>query len=668
MSESLLKAVEDILDFAVFELSTIKPSDWAEKNRTMDSSVSRFKGKFSYDVTPYTREIVDCLHPSHPARRIAVMKGAQVGLSTGLIESGIGYIISQQPGNILMLTGHSDLTEESIAKIDNMIDTCGLRHLIKSNVQRARSMKTGDTNKKKEFPGGSLVSGSATNHKLLMQRSVMYGFIDDYDAAPKESKTDGSTTDLIRQRFAAYADKMKLFFISTPRIKENSNIEPLFYQGDQRKYHIPCTNCGDLIHLEWAIDLEGKEKAGIHYKLDDNGKLISGSVGYICQSCGGFFDDKNKHEQNLNGIWISTGEPSEPDFYSYHLNSLYAPAGMYNWEHYVRQYLEANPAHLPRREHLHKTFMNLCLGLPYESESKEIKANQLQENIRPYDIGTIPEKLSLKDGNGKIVLLTCASDLNGKEEDARLDYEVVAWSETGASYSVCHGSIGTFVPRENQKKFKEDRERWTYEHHRSNTVWTEFDQILSKIYLTDTGRKMKVFITGVDTGHYTKPAYDYVDRSNNLVVGLKGVDVNKYVKVEQDKTIFRPAKERPKLYLVEVNRVKDKLAELIQLKWDQGNDEVQPIGFMNFPTPSEGLYLFNNYFSHYEAEKRSVDDKGGYPVYRWTKKDSVVQNHFFDVRIYNIVMKDILVDMVCKELKIKNPTWEDYVNAVIPKK
>jgi hypothetical protein len=105
----------------------------------------------------------------------------------------------------------------------------------------------------------------------------------------------------------------------------------------------------------------------------------------------------------------------------------------------------------------------------------------------------------------------------------------------------------------------------------------------------------------------------------------------------------------------------------MQLKWDSGNDEVQPLGFMNYPTPSNGLYLYNNYFAHFEAEKRSIDDKGGYPVYRWTKKDSYVQNHFFDVRIYNIVVKEILVELVCKELKIKNFGWEDYVNTLIKK-
>lgn len=658
----------EILEFGRHKLSTIKPSEWTEKNRTMDSSVSRYKGRFSYDVTPYTREIVDCLAPDHPARIVAVMKGAQIGFSTGVIEPGVGWIISQQPGNVLFLTGHADLAEEAVAKIDHMIDSCGIRHLIRPTIKRVRAMKTGDTNLKKEFPGGSLVSGSAGNHKLLRQRSVMYGFIDDFDAAKSSTKESGSTRKMIEQRFAAYSDKMKLFYISTPELKQTSNIEPVFLLGDQRKFHIPCPCCGEYINLCWSVPIEGSEKeiGGITYKLDNNSKLIDGSVGYICQKCGGFFDDSNKYELNLAGEWRPTAEPSVQGYYSYHISSLYAPPGMYDWAHYVRQYLEANPVNDKQKEHLHKTFVNLCLGETFEAAGEAPKANELQKNIRNYVPGIVPEKISERDGNGKIVLLTCACDLNGVVDDARLDWEVVGWSESGSSYSIDHGSIGTFVPREGSKKYKEDRERWTYDHNRKNSVWLELDKILSTIFETDTGREMKIFQAGVDTGHYTLQAYDYVDRSNFNVAALKGDKINKFIKYGIDMPSFKIARERSNLYLVQVNQIKDDLADMIKLKWDDGNDDRQPAGFMNFPTPTEGKYLFKNYFSHYEAEHRIVESKEGEGIAAcWVKKTSIAQNHFFDVRVYNIVLRDIFTALVCKELKIKNYTWSDCVNAIL---
>lgn len=666
--------LNEILDAGLFQFSTIKPSEWAEQNRVMDSSVSPFPGPFSFNVNPYTREIVDCLSPDHPALIVAIKKGAQIGFSASVIENGVGWIISQNPGNILFLTGHSDLSEEAMTKIDQMIDSCGIRHLIRANVQRAKSMKTGDTNLKKEFPGGSLVAGSATNHKLLRQRSVRYGFIDDFDAAKNQSKQSGSTMKMIEQRFAAYADKMKLLYISTPELKETSNIEPVYLLGDQRKYNIPCPCCAAYISLEWSVTIEGtdgKEVGGITWKTDSAGRLITDSVGYICQKCGGFFTDRNKYELNLHGMWVPTAEPSKPGYYSYHISSLYAPAGMYNWTHYVNDYLQACPPGQPRKEDLYKAFVNLVLGETYEQTGEAPKANELQKNIRNYEIGIIPEKLSERDGNGKIVLLTCAADLNGTEDDARLDYEVVGWSETGSSYSITHGSIGTFVPRENSMKVKEDRERWTYHHGKPNSVWPMLREVLNTKYRTDTGRNMQIFISGVDCGHYTTHAYTFVDKPNinaGVVVGLKGDKEGKYRKFGIDTPAFKPAKERANLYLVEVNQVKDELSSLIKLNWDPHNDQTQPSWFMNYPTPSKGLYLFNNYFSHYEGEHRVVEAKDGEALAaRWVKKTSAHQNHFWDVRVYNVTLREILVSLVCKELKIQNYSWRDYVDVVLGK-
>lgn len=660
----------EILEASRFLISNLLPSEWNELNRTMTSDVSPFPGPFSYKMTPYLREPVDCMSASHPSRIVAIMKGAQVGFSTGVIEAAIGWIISQNPGNILFLTGHSDLAEEAMnGKIDQMIDSCGIRNLIRPNVLRKKNMRTGDTNKSKEFPGGSLIAGGASNHKLLRQRSVKYGFIDDFDAAKTRTKESGATIEMIEARFTAYADKMKLFYISTPELKQSSNIEPAYLLGDQRRWNIPCPCCGSYIVLQWNVPMQGNTNkiAGMTWELDNQNSLIPDSVGYICQSCGEWFDDSKKYELNLLGEWRPTAKPSKPGYYSYHLSSLYAPPGAYDWEHFVRQYLAANPVNGKQKEDKQQTFVNLCLGETYEPTGEAPKANDLQKYLRAYEVGLVPEKISIKDGNGKIVLLTCACDLNGVEEDARLDYEIVAWSETGSSYSITHGSIGTFVPRENTRKFKEDRERWTYEHHRPNSVWPEFDKVIDKIYATDTGRNMRILITGVDTGHYTTLAYTYIDRRNSrFVCALKGDKENKYRRFGMDTAKFKKARERSNMYLVDVNLIKDELSSTMKLKWDDGNDEVQPPGFMNYPQSSNGKYLFKNYFSHFESEHRIIESVAGEGIAaKWEKKSATSQNHFWDVRVYNMALKDIVVAMICQEVKIKNYSWNDYVDICL---
>lgn len=662
------RSMRTILESNDHLLTDVRPSDWAEQHRVMTSDVSPYPGKFSYKRTPYLIEPVNCLSPSHPARIIAVMKGAQIGFSTGVIESGIGWIMDQNPGNIMFLTGDKELSKESMErKIDQMIDSCGLRAIIGPQTIRKRNQRTGDTSHSKEFPGGTLTADSIQNlGKKMRQRSMRYGFIDDFEAAPKSDKQAGSTTALIETRFKAYHNIMKLFYISTPELKHTSNIEPVYLLGDQRHYFVPCPRCGEFIDLHWSVKMDGdtKDKAGIYYEVDKSGKYKEGSTGYVCQKCGDFFTDKHKYEMNLAGIWKPTAEGSEPGYYSYLINSLYAPPGMTNWEGYVREWIKANPNGEHPNVPLLKTFINTVLGQTYEDRGASTSANYISKQVRDYEIGLIPEELSIKDGNGSIVLLTCACDLNGFTDDARLDYEIVAWSESGSSYSVKHGSIGTFINRRKEEP-AEGRDIRTYRNQESNNVWDEFTDIISRIYKTDTGREMKIMMTGVDTGNFTIYANTYIDNCGYMVIGLKGKDDDQARKPNADTPYFKLSLEKSNLFLIYVNLVKDELAEKMNLRWND-RSLPQPPGFMNFPQPSEGLYNMKSFFSHFESEHRIAErnKQGEITGMLWVKKHSSVMNHFWDCRVYNVALKQIMASIVCKEVGVKYPSWQTYVKII----
>lgn len=661
MNQSTLS---DILDCADQRLNDIPPSQWYEANRVMTTDLTDMPGPFRYDMSPYCKEIVDCLSPLHPAREIAVMKGAQVGFTTGVIEPGIGWTIANEPCGTLLLVGHEENMRDAVEKIDKMIDGTGIRHLIKPTTFRARNVKSGDTDKRKDFAGGHLRIG-LTNPKSLRNFSVRVGFIDDYDAMKGSSKSAGDTRALVQQRFAAFAEKKKIMYISTPELMESSNIFDVYKRGDQRLFNIPCPRCGKYIHLDWQIQMDGGEMAGIHWKLDDTNHLIRESVGYICQKCGNFFDDSMKMELLRSAQWIPTATPERPDIFSYQLSALYAPIFMDRWVDYVYKYLEANPVGQPRNENKWQSFQNLALGLPYEQKGSELNANEIQRNIRPYEVFTVPEKLSIADGNGEIVMLTCACDLNGKLDDARLDWEILAWSESGASYSLAHGSIGTFVLKSKGGE-EMQRDKWSYERGHPLSVWPEFEKVRTTQYQVDTGRKMAIMITGVDAGHFTEQVYSYVDASGPLVIALKGSpNEKKLLSLDVEKRTFKQSVNKGKLYLVESNIVKDQLATYISQKWDKKVQAMQPWGFMNFPTPTAGKFNYLGYFEHFEAEHRIVDKEG---KFGWVKKSTNHENHFWDVRCYNIVVKDILLKMVFAEAKIKNGIWNDFVNLIIPKK
>lgn len=672
----IYKSVADeVLACAQYLISIVKPSDWNEQNRVLTADISAIPGPLSYDNSPYTREIVDFFAPDHPGRIVAIMKAAQVGFSTTVIEAAIGWIISQCPGPILYTVGHEDLVQDSMKKIDRMLDNSGtppLRTMIRSTVKRARNSKSGDTDYIKEFPLGYLKLGMV-NHKTLRNISMMYGFIDDFDGVKSFNVKSGSTRKMIEQRFAAFAKKMKLAYISSPELKETSNIEPVYLLGDQRKYHLPCPKCEKKIALFWTVPSEkydGKT-AGIKWDTNPDGTLIAETVRYQCQICGEDFDDKNKMELMRLGNWVPTAKPSEPGYYSYHISALYATNFMYDWTHYVRDFMEAYPANKPPDQELVKTFYNLCLGETYSPPSIEIKSTQLMANIRKYKIGIVPEKQSINDGNGKIVLLTLVADLGGlmtgynsDHDDARLHWELSAWSETGSEYKVDAGTIGTFTPSYHGKR-NPDRRLWTYDISKPFAVWKIFEEIRQRRYQVDTGHLMSIGVTAIDTGFAERHAFNYIDRANGVVIGIKGDKDHKYTSFGDNSASWRESQERARLYLLKVSKLKDQMAQRVTLKWDRAlpAPNPQPPGFINFPQPADGKYDPTEYFAHFEAEERKVDPKTNNFI--WMKKSSHHENHYFDTSTYGMVSADIMMENTLKQLKIVNGTWKDFANWVL---
>ena len=187
-----------------------------------------FPGPFSYNRTPYCREIIDRFANDNPMKWLAIMKGAQIGLSAGVLIPCLLWMIKNDPSNSYFLVGSPDLIEKATEKLDIGIDNAGLRPYIKPQVQRKRAQKSGDTNTKKEFAGGYIHIGSANNHKDIRDVSLKYGLFDDFESVKSKSKESGSTRKLLEQRFAAYEDSHKICYCSTPELDESSNIKEAY--------------------------------------------------------------------------------------------------------------------------------------------------------------------------------------------------------------------------------------------------------------------------------------------------------------------------------------------------------------------------------------------------------------------------------------------------------
>ena len=126
--------------------------------------------------------------------------------------------------------------------------------------------------------------------------------------------------------------------------------------------------------------------------------------------------------------------------------------------------------------------------------------------------------------------------------------------------------------------------------------------------------------------------------------------------------------DRNDTYILNVNRYKDDLADFIDLTWD--NSQSQQPRFMNFPTPSDGKYTQTSFFIEFEGEHKimELNKNGDAMASRWKKKKDASRNHFWDVRVYILALKDIYSDIICRELGheigdkqiAKYPSWEGF--------
>ena len=655
-----------------FKTVRLKPSDWTEKHVYLTSDISRYTGYFKYDRSPYTREVIDCLDPTSPVEMVSVMKCAQSGFTQGVIIPGICYIISESPSNILFMAGNKDLVRNSIrTRLDPILHNSGLADLIRPNVVKKKNQRTGDTDFSKEFAGGSLVAEGTQNADKLRQISVKYIFADDWDAAPRDDKKEGSIRSLLEKRARSFGTTKKIFYISTPTVEQTSNILEVYDLGDQRKWNWKCTHCKEYIPIEWRIDLEDGTKAGIMYELDDKGELKPETIHYKCQCCGGKLYEKDKWKHNLAGKWIPTATPKRPQYRSYQFNALCIPPGFDTWSDLVYQWLEAVPPSGLIDEGKLKSFLNTSLGQTWHEKGKTPKITDLMNNLRSYKLGVVPDVTAEDDGNRRIVLLTLSCDLGGvmedNNDDVRLDWELIAHSSTGVTYSVEHGSIGTFKRKRTRTKREAktygDREKWTYSHGHKNSVWPELYKLMKRSYIGESGRAYDIDITTIDTGHFTRKAYEFINTTDDaIVVGIKGAAEPDFRKIRKDTPIIKRSREMVgKLYILEVNQIKDILASNMKLK--QGLDGYQPVGFMNFPQSERGKYTMRSYFKHFEGEHR-VEQKQGEQVvgFAWKKKNSNVENHFWDCYIYNLAAREIYIDIMRRSsTTFKNLDWESFV-------
>ena len=546
-------------------------SEWADSYAYLSAESSAEGGR--WHTLPYQKGIIDAI-TNPKIEQISVMKSARVGYSK-ILNHVAAFHIHQDPCPIMIvqptIEDAQGYSKEEIAPM--LRDT----PCLKGVVSEAKSKDGANTILQKQFPGGSLSLVGANSPRGFRRVSRRVVLFDEVDGYPPSAGTEGDQIKLGIRRTEYYWNR-KIVAGSTPTVKDFSRVERMFLQGDQRRYFVPCPDCGHMQYLKWA---------NMKWRDDD-----PDTASYCCESCGVWIPAAKKRWMVERGEWRPTA-PGNGKHVSFHIWAAYSYSPNASWSTLVEEFLDAkNDA-----EQL-KTFVNTVLGETWEDEyASKVGADALSERSadEKYKQGVVP---------AEALLLTVGCDT----QDDRLSLSVWGWGREEQGWLI------------DRVKIYGDPSR--------KEVWKQLDEIVQTPYESEDGRELKPMVVAIDSGgHHTSEVYQYARERQSLgVVAIKGMStknkppIGKASKVDLNasgKTLKRGAQVFP----VGSDTIKSLLFGRLKHN-DVG------AGYLHFyPTVDK------DYFEELTAEKQILRFRNGFPERIWVKKSSA-RNEALDELVY----------------------------------
>lgn len=598
------------------EMVVLRPSEWAESHRYLPPSVTPLPGFFSFEVTPYLREIVDCLGFDSPVREVAFQKGVQLGATSGVLENALGYMIGHvKTAPCMMVTADAELAKLRMeSHVTPMLQHSDLLDSIRSSDETNRR-KTGRTDRKIEWLGGGfLVPLGAQNANKLRSLPIQVLFADEVDAWPLTVGRDGDPVKLVRDRTAAFEASRKILWISTPLVKGQSQIAYQFERGDQRVYQVRCLRCEYPQELRFQhVDTDTGVITGLTWETD-GGRLVPESVRYLCQHCAHPHTEPDKEvllAPSHGAAWVPTAVPVAPDVRSYRLSALYSPAGMQSWAACVRKWLEAWDVEQARPRDVEKlqVFYNNVLGQPFEIRGDKVRFEQVSPHRLGgvYKFGEIPNAYAEQHCTGPIVIVTGAVDVH---KDA-LKVATFGWCRERRGFLI------DYLTFEGQT-----------EDIGNPSTWGRLrDFVTAKVYEADDGKRYQVEMVLCDSGFNTDVVYQFCADLPGIVFPVKGVSVSqRSARVPEFSEFVTPGGTVG--FGLTVDLLKDRWSAALRREWDGAG--VQPPGHFNAPSDVTDKQLRE---LTAEVKSAKIDKATGKRTgFEWRR---VGANELWDLLIYN---------------------------------
>lgn len=455
-------------------------SQWADTYREMSSSVTSAPGRWRTDRVPYTRQIMDCLSPRHPAREVWFMKGSQIG-GTECSLNWLGFIVDQEPSSVMIVLPDQGTAKEwSTQRLSEL--ATGTPRLV-GKIKDPRERDGGNTVFSKKIPGGHIKITWSSSAKKLRSTPAANIIADEVDGFEGDVKGEGDPIALLRRRFTN-SPQGKLLGVSTPTLRHLSRIDREFANGDQRYYFVPCPHCNHFQRITF-------EKL-----VWDRGEPQTAHL--LCIGCEKAIVESYKTQMLAMGMWVATATvpdlvtngftaaelPNFADIFrameeasvvSFHLSALYSPIGWYSWAQAALDWeaaTQGGPTML-------KPFVNTVMGETWTEKVEVLDAEKLFARKEERELGIVP--------NGGL-FLTGFCDVQAD----RLEVSFDAWGRNqerwGIWYEAIQGDPST------------------------NEPWKRLDELLKKLWPHESGAVLPVMVMGIDTGYRPQKVYEFCVR------------------------------------------------------------------------------------------------------------------------------------------------------------
>lgn len=572
----------------------ISLAEWAERNRILGDS-SPEKGPYRFARAPYLREICEAFNDP-TFREGIVLKAARVGYTEGVINSAVGYIIDQDPGNILTLwPTKEDAVQWSKETLPELIH---LTAALQGKIADPDSRAPNTTILHRKFIGGWLTAVGSNSPAAVRRRNARYVFIDEYDVLDqRKNQKEGDIGQRAVRRAQNHTDA-KIIKGGSPQA-ENSRVVRDYGTSDQREYYCRCPHCAheqvpiwDNVRWEKETDAQG---AVVAHRTD--------VASYACIECGvEIREGREKLRFITEGRWIAR-HPGRP---------------IRGWKITALVSLFVSWA---------------TLAAEYVAAVDQLKAEGDPDLLIEWKQQVMAEPFEFRSQAGELVPLVSRRETYAAEVPLGVGVLV-------ATVDVQHDRLELLI-----RGFGVGQESWDVAHHRiygdpdERDVWDRLAALIWRPFQHESGAPIFVRAVGVDSGDTPERVYEWCRKHARLNAWpLKGMEM------KRSQPLIMRSKSKgatARLFLIDDARFKRKVLRRLRIK------EPGP-GFMHFPVAgADGLD--DEYLAQFENEREEPKgkDRDGNIVFKWKKTGP---NEAIDLAKMALAVLHILGDAVVNNL------------------